>query len=96
MFVQGGGAREEEECKHGPGFDRLDALQGWCFRTHRRVDELEEPGGYHWYASLPGDRCGETDANVWSGVGALAVKLTDDEIKYLEEPYQPLRIAGHV
>lgn len=30
------------------------------------------------------------------GVGALAVKLTEDEIKYLEEPYQPLRIAGHV
>ncbi|EIW61081.1 Aldo/keto reductase [Trametes versicolor FP-101664 SS1] len=29
-------------------------------------------------------------------IGALAVKLTDDEIKYLEEPYQPLRIAGHV
>lgn len=30
------------------------------------------------------------------GVGALAVKLTQDEIKYLEEPYQALRIAGHV
>ncbi|KAL1947078.1 hypothetical protein VTO73DRAFT_14039 [Trametes versicolor] len=29
-------------------------------------------------------------------IGALAVKLIDDEIKYLEEPYQPLRIAGHV
>ncbi|RPD55358.1 Aldo/keto reductase [Lentinus tigrinus ALCF2SS1-7] len=27
--------------------------------------------------------------------GALDVKLTADEIKYLEEPYQPLKVMGH-
>ncbi|KXS17210.1 oxidoreductase [Gonapodya prolifera JEL478] len=28
-------------------------------------------------------------------IGALDVKLTEDEIKYLEEPYQPTRVFGH-
>ena len=27
--------------------------------------------------------------------GALDVKLTEEEIKYLEEPYQPVAILGH-
>lgn len=26
---------------------------------------------------------------------ALNVKLTEDEIKHLEEPYRPVAIAGH-
>jgi hypothetical protein len=26
---------------------------------------------------------------------AVHVKLTEDEIKYLEEPYQPMGIIGH-
>lgn len=29
-------------------------------------------------------------------IGALKVKLTPEEVKYLEEPYQPKRIAGHM
>jgi aryl-alcohol dehydrogenase-like predicted oxidoreductase len=28
-------------------------------------------------------------------VGALSVKLTQDDVTYLEEPYVPHRIAGH-
>ncbi len=28
-------------------------------------------------------------------VGALAVKLTQEEVAYLEEPYVPHRIVGH-
>ena len=27
--------------------------------------------------------------------GSLDVKLTDEEMKYLEEPYKPVKIAGH-
>ena len=27
--------------------------------------------------------------------GAIHVKLTDDEIKYLEEPYRPTEVFGH-
>ena len=29
-------------------------------------------------------------------IGAVEVKLTDDEVKYLEEPYKPLRNIGHL
>ena len=29
------------------------------------------------------------------GVDAVDIKLTEDEIKYLEEPYQPTTIFGH-
>jgi aryl-alcohol dehydrogenase-like predicted oxidoreductase len=28
-------------------------------------------------------------------VGALSVKLTQEEVAYLEEPYVPNRIVGH-
>ncbi|EMD34209.1 hypothetical protein CERSUDRAFT_117111 [Gelatoporia subvermispora B] len=28
-------------------------------------------------------------------IGAIDIKLTDEEVKYLEEPYKPLRTAGH-
>ena len=31
----------------------------------------------------------------WSG-GCLDVTLTDEEVKYLEEPYQPTKISGHM
>ncbi|MDP7975392.1 MAG: aldo/keto reductase [TACK group archaeon] len=33
--------------------------------------------------------------HVEEAVGALDVKLTDDEVKYLEEPYRPKAIYGH-
>ena len=28
-------------------------------------------------------------------VGALDVKLTEEDVKYLEEPYKPLKVLGH-
>jgi aryl-alcohol dehydrogenase-like predicted oxidoreductase len=28
-------------------------------------------------------------------VGALSIKLTGDEVAYMEEPYMPHRIVGH-
>ncbi|MFP3240809.1 MAG: aldo/keto reductase, partial [Caldivirga sp.] len=33
--------------------------------------------------------------HVEEAVGALEIKLTDDEIKYLEEPYKPKPVFGH-
>lgn len=27
--------------------------------------------------------------------GALDIKLSEDEIKYLEEPYKPMEVTGH-
>lgn len=29
------------------------------------------------------------------GLAALDVKLTEEEVKYLEEPYKPTAILGH-
>ena len=29
-------------------------------------------------------------------IGALKIKLSPDEVKFLEEPYQPKRIQGHM
>lgn len=29
-------------------------------------------------------------------VGALDVKLTEEEMKYLEEPYKPVPVSGHL
>ncbi|TBU29679.1 Aldo/keto reductase [Dichomitus squalens] len=34
-------------------------------------------------------------ANLEDILGSISVKLTDEEMKYLEEPYQPVKIAGH-
>ena len=39
---------------------------------------------------------GATKMSQWEeAVGALSVKLTQDEVAYLEEPYVPHRIVGH-
>ncbi|KAF7336771.1 Aldo-ket-red domain-containing protein [Mycena venus] len=34
-------------------------------------------------------------ANLEDAIAATHIKLTEDEIKYLEEPYQPMAILGH-
>lgn len=34
-------------------------------------------------------------SHLQDAVGALAVKLTPAEVKFLEEPYVPHRIVGH-
>ena len=36
----------------------------------------------------------EVLANAFAG--ALDVNLNDEEMKYLEEPYRPLAISGHI
>lgn len=37
----------------------------------------------------------EETADPRACLGALDVKLTEEETKYLEEPYQPVSIIGH-
>ncbi|KAJ7077131.1 Aldo/keto reductase [Mycena belliarum] len=34
-------------------------------------------------------------ANLYDAVAAVHVKLTEEELKYLDEPYQPMAISGH-
>ncbi|KAI0328021.1 Aldo/keto reductase [Cubamyces sp. BRFM 1775] len=71
-----------------------------------RVEELSKKKGVSmaqistaWVLSKPGVTApiiGTTSLkNLEDILGALEVKLTDEEIKYLEEPYQPASIIGH-
>ncbi|KAI9066901.1 Aldo/keto reductase [Trametes sanguinea] len=71
-----------------------------------RVEELAKKKGATmaqistaWILAKPGVTApiiGTTSLkNLEDILGALDVKLTEEEIKYLEEPYQPVNIMGH-
>ncbi|KAH9848625.1 Aldo/keto reductase [Lenzites betulinus] len=71
-----------------------------------RVEELAKKKGVSmaqistaWVLAKPGVTApiiGTTSLkNLEDILGALDVKLTEEEIKYLEEPYQPVAIVGH-
>ncbi|CDO77778.1 hypothetical protein BN946_scf185041.g10 [Trametes cinnabarina] len=71
-----------------------------------RVEELSKKKGVSmaqisiaWILSKPGVTApiiGTTSLkNLEDILGGLDVKLTEDEIKFLEEPYQPTNIIGH-
>ncbi|RDX41297.1 Aldo/keto reductase [Lentinus brumalis] len=71
-----------------------------------RVEEIARKKGVSmaqiavaWIVSKPGvvaPVIGATKlSNLEDTIAGLNVKLTDEEIKYLEEPYQPVPIAGH-
>ncbi|KAI9066907.1 Aldo/keto reductase [Trametes sanguinea] len=71
-----------------------------------RVEELSKKKGVSmaqiataWILSKPGVTApiiGTTSLkNLEDILGALDVKLTEEEIKFLEEPYQPVPILGH-
>ncbi|OSC96861.1 aryl-alcohol dehydrogenase [Trametes coccinea BRFM310] len=72
-----------------------------------RVEEVAKKRGISmaqvaiaWILSKPGVTApivGTTNlSNLEDILAGIDVKLTEDEIKYLEEPYKPLAIAGHV
>ncbi|KAI0648551.1 Aldo/keto reductase [Trametes meyenii] len=71
-----------------------------------RVEELAKKKGVSmaqistaWVLAKPGVTApiiGTTNLkNLEDIIGALEVKLTDEDIKFLEEPYQPTNILGH-
>ncbi|KAI0760956.1 Aldo/keto reductase [Trametes elegans] len=71
-----------------------------------RVEELATKKGVSmaqiataWVLAKPGVTApiiGTTSLkNLEDILGAIKVKLTEEEIKYLEEPYQPLKVIGH-
>ncbi|KAI0628904.1 Aldo/keto reductase [Trametes polyzona] len=89
-----------------------DKLLGWYQNSATttiitRVEELAKRKGVSmaqisiaWMLSKDGVSApivGSTNLkNLEDILGALDVKLTEEEIKYLEEPYEPLSITGHV
>ncbi|PIL26166.1 transporter [Ganoderma sinense ZZ0214-1] len=73
---------------------------------HVPVEELAKKKGVSmaqistaWIMARPGVTApivGTTSLkNLEDIIGALDVKLTEDEMKYLEEPYKPLSVLGH-
>ena len=56
------------------------------------LKNLEDILGKHPLTVLPRTLLVDASQNA---AGALDVKLTEEEIKYLEEPYQPVAILGH-
>lgn len=71
-----------------------------------RVHELAEKYGvkmpeialaWHWAKGVASPIVGATKAKYLDdATAALAVKLTDEDIAYLEEPYMPHRIVGAI
>lgn len=71
-----------------------------------RVHELAEKYGvkmqqialaWHWTKGVASPIVGATRAQYLDdAVGALEVKLTDEDIAYLEDPYLPHRIVGAI
>lgn len=71
-----------------------------------RVHELAEKYGvqmqeialaWHWANGVAAPIVGATKAKYLDdAAAALAVKLTDEDIAYLEEPYVPHRIVGAI
>ncbi|KAJ7666003.1 aryl-alcohol dehydrogenase [Mycena polygramma] len=72
----------------------------------KRVEEIAKKRGISmaqvsvaWFSSKEGVSApiiGSTSlANIQDAIAATQIKLTDEELKYLEEPYQPLAIDGH-
>ena len=71
-----------------------------------RVQELAERYGvkmqqivlaWHWAKGVASPIIGATKARYLDdAVGALAVKLTAEDIAYLEEPYLPHRVVGAI
>lgn len=43
----------------------------------------------------PGRRAEKILTMGYSATGALDVKLTEEDVKFLEEPYAPVAIVGH-
>lgn len=90
------GAGAEEGHDDGTDRARVGTRQGRGNRTHCWHNESAEPEGDHRCVTALLDRdifVGPADRGL--GADALDVKLDEEEVKYLEEPYQPTAIFGH-
>ena len=85
---------------------KYDRTEEWDMQIVNRVHELAERHGvkmqqialaWHWAKGVASPIIGSTKAShLDDAVGAFAVKLTDEEIAYLEEPYIPHKIVGAI
>ncbi len=85
---------------------KYDNAQEQDMQIVNRVHELSQRYGvkmsqialaWHWAKGVAAPIIGATKANYFDdAVGALDVKLTPEDVAYLEEPYLPHRIVGAI
>lgn len=64
-------------------------------RYHVKMQQIAL--AWHWAKGVSSPIVGATKANYLDdAAGALSVKLTEDDIAYLEEPYIPHRVVGAI
>ncbi len=93
--LQSGRGGQAQGREHGTGRSRLGSLEATCHRANHRHDESFPPGEYPRYVTNLRD-----DQSWWCSLirvpeGGLDVQLSEEDIKYLEEPYKPVPIHGH-
>jgi aryl-alcohol dehydrogenase-like predicted oxidoreductase len=98
-----------EDTIRGQSDDRLDKhpyQEGGGLEINRRVEEVASEKGVTmaqialaWVANKQWVDClivGTTSIqHLEEAVEALEIHLSDSQIEYLEEPYQPVRVSGH-
>lgn len=85
---------------------KYDRTEEQDMKIVARVAELAECYGYkmqqialawHWAKGVASPIVGATkSAYLDDAAGALAVRLTEEDVAYLEEPYVPHRIVGAI
>lgn len=89
-----------KEGKPSPLLDKIATLEltGKCSRcdcAHRRHHQSSELARYYRLVTFLTFTLGIFHGIHGCILGAVHVKLTDEEIKYLEEVYKPQAIIGH-
>jgi len=66
-----------------------------CLSSYCGYYKSQEFGGSYWYVTFPVFFFVHNHLITLLSAAGLDVKLTEEEIKYLEEPYKPQNIVGH-
>lgn len=85
---------------------KYDSTEEQDMQIVKRVSELAERYGvkmqqvalaWHWAKGVDSPIIGATKASYFDdAAGAFSVKLTEEDIAYLEEPYLPHRVVGAI
>lgn len=85
---------------------KYDRMKEFDYPIVERVHELAEKHhtsmaeialAWHWAKGVTAPIVGATKmSHLTDAVDAMKIKLTDDEVKYLEEPYRPHPIVGAI
>ncbi len=84
-------SKEGESNHHSRAYKLIRGVLFRCHSSRCRYNVCREPYAADWYVvSLRELRC-----LLSRRLGAIHITLTEEDKKFLEEPYQPLPIVGH-